>query len=597
MTTDASAKRTESNSSQATIPGVTMMNTEKPQMEALSMEPRFPKKSRVSKNGKERKPKRKTSVTTTKAATMEHDDTVMEPEGVVTTGSLRKVSRGPQPEPDLISEPMNQHGKTRGRAASTPGVVHVESQNTTTSTVAYGSSKPARVSHGEVMAPGALSVQVFEGFENSNSNVQVQTSRTVSRDASSKGKASTPDSMRPGAQAMSGTEMGEQDTAERRKDPRANVRRNDSAKKSKESTQPNEAAAVVAGTSSAQNEKERSTDYDAYKKRMEDKILEMENKMATSSESEPEQDLYGKRRRDEDKKGIIKSHNENKPVMDLVPPEEAPSSGYMITPYADRGIAGAPDLVHGSTLAGYGGAGFGGYGNVTDEGLAIALAIEEEEDLFFPAAIEYDPDAKPSILKNRRFRVYTFGGVFLLIVILVGGIVGIFAGKGKGSNTYPPTESPTFSPSTSREGTYREQFEKIVGETALPEGVTQGPYQVTPHEMAATWITSLDPLNLPADSPNLIQRYLLVLFYFMTTDNGKRPWRSCNPPIGEEGATCIFQKYQRESDDTETYVNETKTRWLSGTHECSWVGIECDDAFITRVIDLCKFSIMHGRDR
>lgn len=584
MTTDASAKRTASNSSHATVPGVTMIKTEQPQAEALSMEPRFPKKSRVSKSGKDRKSKKKTSVTGPKTDTMEQNDTMMEPEGVVTTGSLRKISRGPQQEPDLVAEPMNQHGKTRGKAASTPGVVHVESQKTTISTVAYGSSKAASVSHGEVTIPGALSVQMIEDFENSNSNVQ--SSRTVSRDASSKSRASAPDSLRPGARSMSGNEMGEQDAAERRKDPRATVRRNDSTNK------PKDATVVATGTSIAQNEKEASIDHDAYKKRMEDKIMEMENKMASSSELEPEQEMCVKRKKDEDIKGSIKTHDEDEPIMALLPHEEAPSHMPMTTS-ADRGIAGAPDVVHGSTLAGYGGAGFGGFGTITDEGLAIAIAIEEQEDeLFFPAAIEYDPDAKPTILKNRRFRVYAFSGVFLFIIILVGVIVGIVVGKGKGSNTYPPTESPTTSPSTSREGIFRAQFVEIVGAAVLPEGIPQATGQVTPHEKAATWITSIDPLNLSADAPNLIQRYLLVLFYYMTTDNGNRPWRSCNPPIGEEDASCVFQRFTRESDDSATYMDEPATRWLSGTPECKWVGNMCDDASITRVLEICKFLIL-----
>jgi hypothetical protein len=96
----------------------------------------------------------------------------------------------------------------------------------------------------------------------------------------------------------------------------------------------------------------------------------------------------------------------------------------------------------------------------------------------------------------------------------------------------------------------------------------------SPHSHAADWIMFKDPLGLSPNAPNLIQRYQMALFYFLTTNNGNKPWRSCNPPRGNETDECLYIAH--EFDDL---GDRTATRWLSGTHECEWIGIfcACDD--------------------
>ena len=42
----------------------------------------------------------------------------------------------------------------------------------------------------------------------------------------------------------------------------------------------------------------------------------------------------------------------------------------------------------------------------------VATAVveeEEEEDQFIPAAVEYDPESKPSLRKSKRFRAWAVG--------------------------------------------------------------------------------------------------------------------------------------------------------------------------------------------
>ena len=55
------------------------------------------------------------------------------------------------------------------------------------------------------------------------------------------------------------------------------------------------------------------------------------------------------------------------------------------------------------------------------DSLAVAVAVAEDEDeAFIPAAIEFDPDSKPPIYKNRRFRFYLIAATILLVFHKVG---------------------------------------------------------------------------------------------------------------------------------------------------------------------------------
>ena len=231
-----------------------------------------------------------------------------------------------------------------------------------------------------------------------------------------------------------------------------------------------------------------------------------------------------------------------------------------------RGMINEPEVEFGT----YGGAGHG----YVNEGLAVALAIEEdEEEAFIPAAIEYDPDSKPPIYKNRRVRLYSAMSVVLLVVIVVGVTIGVMT-TGGGSE-----QAPTLAPTTVREGLgIHEQITAVVEFEAINS-------LDSPQSLAMDWIINKDPANLQPDAPNLIQRYLLALFYISTTQ--LTPWLSCNPPVGNETSVCLFQKLVQNFPN-ETYESVSWTRWLSAEHECTWAGVFCDEFNQTRAIELCK---------
>lgn len=75
-----------------------------------------------------------------------------------------------------------------------------------------------------------------------------------------------------------------------------------------------------------------------------------------------------------------------------------------------------------------------------------------------------------------------------------------------------------------------------------------------PQWKAKEWILRYDSLNLCPDDPNLIQRYVMALFYVST---GGNDWKRCSA--------------NRSKSSCDRHV-----RWLHG-HECTWYGVACLD--------------------
>lgn len=241
------------------------------------------------------------------------------------------------------------------------------------------------------------------------------------------------------------------------------------------------------------------------------------------------------------------------------PPESAPQT------IAAHGISNEPDVEYGTYN--------GGDGHGFDDTLAVAVAVSpEEEDAFIPSAIEYEPDSKPPIYKNRRFRFYVVVATIGLVAIGVGVAFGVTKSQKSGS------PAPTPAPTTVRETTnIMSQLTGVVGENKLQNAMST-------HARAANWIINEDPRLLPEEADNLIQRFLLTLFYMSTTTED-RQWLSCNPPVGSETSLCNFTKLAQVWPEV-AYENITWGRWLSEEHECNWAGVFCDEFNQTRAIEL-----------
>jgi hypothetical protein len=351
---------------------------------------------------------------------------------------------------------------------------------------------------------------------------------------------------KPGAESLSGPEAQAADEVRRRKDPRASAQERSFLVRN---------AAATAGTVgiAADVDVDVEESSEDYRKRMDAKIEEMEMEMShTESDRSLSAEKIGPNPA-EDSDNELAEKSEPFGIEDSDKDQTVEDAGAAQTEnVAARGLTRPPDVE---------------YGEIPGEdgsGLAVAVAVDEENEPMLPAAIEYDPDAKPPIYRNRRFRLYAFTGVIVLIAVIVGVVVGVVT-------QVDQAQEPTAAPTTILEGTYREQFVKEVGEQVNVAG--------SPHDRAANWIMFEDPLHLEPEAPNLLQRYQLALFYFLTTNNGQKRWNSCNPPLENEDDSCVYKDPQFVGDTVETLVYKDtpgKIRWMAGTHECDWWGAFCD---------------------
>lgn len=224
----------------------------------------------------------------------------------------------------------------------------------------------------------------------------------------------------------------------------------------------------------------------------------------------------------------------------------------------------------------------------TEEGLAVATAIDmSAEDDYIFAAIEYDPDSKPPLHKNVRFRVYAT--LAFVVVISVVTVVVVYVTKSaKGADITEvevlvngaPTGSPTGAPTTDREASgIREQVEAGILQRGANFSTIDDPYD--PRYRALDWILHYDQQQLDSDDKRLYQRYVLALLAYALDSLA---WNNC-------GEHRIF------GNTTENYVNEecqvegvggakSYNVWLTSTDECSWYGVICSSDDVVRGLEL-----------
>lgn len=229
-----------------------------------------------------------------------------------------------------------------------------------------------------------------------------------------------------------------------------------------------------------------------------------------------------------------------------------------------------------------------------EDDLAIAMAINEEDEEKamegnIAYAIEYDPDSKPPLMKNRRFQMYGVIGALLLIVIGAGAGIGVSSGSNDDSSSArsmdaPPTEPPTEF-LTAKETKVYDFLSTYFSPKVMEEG--------TPHRLAAAWSLEQDPLSDVLTEGDLgmqfLQRYALAFLWYHTTENGSKPWRSCNPFEEGAGDTCTFLQWELLANDEVCFKEvEGVNRWMSGEETCRWQGVDCATGNEVLGIDLCK---------
>lgn len=244
----------------------------------------------------------------------------------------------------------------------------------------------------------------------------------------------------------------------------------------------------------------------------------------------------------------------------------------------------------------------------THDGLIVAMAVEtlDNEDEYIYSAIEYDPDSKPPIHRNRRFRVYTC--LSLLIVAVVVSVTVVYVTRGAKTDVIKtvikmediPTDPPTESPTTNREASgIKEQIEAGI----LLRNITfTDTANDDPKYRALQWILHDDQLQLDSNDPTLYQRYVLALVAYSFDSLA---WAVCgnHRSIMEEmeeevvitnttNATApIMVDYVIEDCEVTSQTTglvETKKVWLSSTGECDWYGVICSEDGVVRGLELSK---------
>ena len=165
------------------------------------------------------------------------------------------------------------------------------------------------------------------------------------------------------------------------------------------------------------------------------------------------------------------------------------------------------------------------------DGLAVARAVApDDEPDFVYAAVEYDPDAKPPLHKNRRFRLYTYFALFLIVVVVALVVVYITSITEETvvdekivRLTSSPTPKATSAPTTMREA--QGLIEQLQEGVLLRNENFDAMRATDPRRMALDWILHKDDQRLVSDSINLYQRFgLAVLAYSMDS----KAWKVCD---------------------------------------------------------------------
>jgi hypothetical protein len=248
----------------------------------------------------------------------------------------------------------------------------------------------------------------------------------------------------------------------------------------------------------------------------------------------------------------------------------------------------------------------------TDDGLIVATAVEtfDNEDEYIYSAIEYDPDSKPPIHRNRRFRVYTC--LSLLIVAVVVSITVVYVTRGAKTDFIEtviklediPTDPPTESPTTNREASgIKEQIEAGILLRNVSFSDTEND---DPKYRALQWILHDDQLQLDSNDPTLYQRYVLALVAYsfdslawavcgnhrsvMEEDVESAVTTTTNSNTTNTTAPIMVDYGIEDCEVTSqtTGLVEAKKVWLSSTGECDWYGVICSEDGVVRGLELSK---------
>ena len=204
--------------------------------------------------------------------------------------------------------------------------------------------------------------------------------------------------------------------------------------------------------------------------------------------------------------------------------------------------------------------------------VANCSMVTEEDDCYIPTGVEFDPDAKEKALKRSMRRCYM---VLTATVVVVAVVLGTTLGLKRGSKDEDDGEGNK-KPYREKLG-IREALQNATGFSFLPTSSTSTDNNNNdPYQKALEWIIHTDPSEPLPEDPNFLQRFALASIYFATSVD--QQWAWCAPPTPYSGDDCLFYRMNvfYPEGRPEDLIEIAGHRWLSGPHECTWVGIMCD---------------------
>jgi hypothetical protein len=166
---------------------------------------------------------------------------------------------------------------------------------------------------------------------------------------------------------------------------------------------------------------------------------------------------------------------------------------------------------------------------VTSKEVFQGTALNEEDP--DAAREEEEPVVQAILCRRPIFRVFVLSLVFVVLTVSIRVTVGLLLGKkNEASNipteplsniTKPPTPTPTGAPTSAR---LFEFLTDLVMRLHVPNADRLSQEPNSPQHMAARWMTEVDEY-VPTNDNDLLQRYVLVVFYYSTKESSVA-WRT-----------------------------------------------------------------------
>ncbi|CAB9505996.1 leucine Rich Repeat [Seminavis robusta] len=209
----------------------------------------------------------------------------------------------------------------------------------------------------------------------------------------------------------------------------------------------------------------------------------------------------------------------------------------------------------------------------SQKGLARASLVPERPDLQVAQRVDGDGPSSRSINTNQGRKTGLFPVLSCLLILIIVIIIPV--------SIILTNDNPSGA-AHDRESLRTEMERRIT--LAFGNVTSLDLNDDDPYSKALDWFLHEDPIQLVPDSDNLVQRFILVLFYFQTTEKYGL-WKTCNPKsrllqeLNETIKTDICyvrQVYQMTIVSPYEVLEILSYQWLSGQHECDWAGIRCN---------------------